>query len=162
MFVYLFKCMCVCVRLPAYPSVCILLKGVCVAPVFYSLSLHTSPKCIQKQRKQQSAAVDSNSQQRYKSSLQASNSILLRFGLSHHLWSDRTTNRHGGDGDFCGLSRLQVCRASFSVFFFYPTKENNGDMACSFNQTIHHNCAALQSRLFSPWVVSIFAALTAV
>lgn len=105
------------VRLPAYPSVCVLLKGVCVAPVYYSLSLHTSPKCIQQQRKQQSAAVDSNSQQRYKSSLQASNSILLRFGLSHHLWSDRTTNCHGDDGDFCGLSRLQVCRASFLTHF---------------------------------------------
>lgn len=159
MCVYLFNCVCV--------SVCILLKGVCVAPVYYSVSSHTSPKCIQKQRKQQSAAVDSNSQQRYKSSPEASNSILLRFGLSHHLWSDRTTNCHGGDGDFCGLSRLQVCRASFfialpSVFFFYPSKENNRDMACSFNQPIHHNCTALQSRLFSPWVVSIFTALTAV
>lgn len=144
-----------CERLPAYPSVCILLKGVCVAPVNYAPSLHTSPQSIQKQRKQQSAAVDSNSQQCYKSSLQASNSIQLRFGLSHHLWSDRTANRRGGDGDFCGLSRLQVCSASllahFPVCFFYPVEENNRDMACSFNQTIHHKLlkvACLAPELF--------------
>lgn len=67
----------VCVRLSACLSACL-----CCA----RLPLHTSPHCIQKAEEATvCCVVDSNRpyKQHHKSSLQTSNSIQLRFGLSH-------------------------------------------------------------------------------
>lgn len=150
-------------------------------------SPYTPLSASKKQRKQQSAVVDSNRayKQHHKSSLQTSNSIQLRFGLSHlHLTQVRqasavqTTNRQGSRGD-CGclsennfFSHSQLCSASLSLhnsccFLLPPTqpKKITRTGEHSFNQIIlslHHNYAALQSLLLSLRVVSIFTAFTTV
>lgn len=60
----------VCACLPACLSVCLLLKWVSAAPMHCAVTLaHLSAQWVQNGRKQQSAVVDLNSQQHYKSSV---------------------------------------------------------------------------------------------
>lgn len=111
-----------------------------LAPSPYT-PLHSASK---KPRKQQSAVVDPNRayKQHYKSSLQTSNSIQLRFGLSHlHLTQVRrdtavqplTILAVEVTVVAClktiSLSRSRLYSASYNVFppvfFCCPTKENN-------------------------------------
>lgn len=102
LFLYMFKCVSACL------SVCILLKWICAAPVYCSVSLRTSPHSAPKSR--------------------GSNSLLwltqivnntinppfrpltpYRHCLDYHISTSgttghgcATTNHHGGDCDFCG------------------------------------------------------------
>ncbi len=81
LFVYVSMCVC----LPFGLSVCMGVSASVLRPSI-ALSPYTPlHRASKKQREQQSAVVDSNRayKQRYKSSLRASNSIQLRFGLSH-------------------------------------------------------------------------------
>lgn len=146
LFVYVSKCL--PVLLSAWVSVRV---SASLPSLPHYTPLHSASK---KQRKQQSAVVDSNRpyKQHYKSSLQTSNSIQLRFGLSHiHLTQVRrdtalqpltilaaevTASLWPSCLKTISLSHSWLCSASFNVFpvfFCYTTKENR-NRAHSLNQ----------------------------